>query len=82
MDVHVIVIAPDVIVGLQVCSLYPAIVGLVSTLLDNVSLPSSVANVPANGNVTPVVPETVSVVAYAPLTVMVDAALLATPVPP
>jgi hypothetical protein len=57
-------------------------VGDVSVLFVSVSLPASVASVPVVGSVTPVVPVTVSVVAKAPLIVSVDAALLATPVPP
>jgi hypothetical protein len=44
-------------------------------------LPSAVT-VPEVGNVKAVVPPTVKVVPYAPLIVSVDAALLATPVPP
>jgi hypothetical protein len=58
------------------------IVGLVSVLLVNVSVPAKVASVPVVGNVTAVVPETVSVVPNAPEIVIVLAELFATPVPP
>ena len=51
-------------------------------LLVRVSVPAKVANVPVVGSVTPVVPETVNVVAKAPEIVNVLAALFATPVPP
>jgi len=51
-------------------------------LFVRVSEPAKVANVPVVGSVTPVVPETVNVVAKAPEIVSVLAALFATPVPP
>src|SRR5689334_21609217 len=51
-------------------------------LFVNDSAPASVASVPVVGNVTPVEAVTVNVVAKFPEMVIVDAALLATPVPP
>ena len=57
-------------------------VGEVRVLLVKVSVPAKVANVPVVGSVTPVVPETVNVVAKDPEIVSVLAALFATPVPP
>ncbi len=60
----------------------PLVVKLPSFLLVKDSAPARVANVPAVGRVTAVVLETVKVVPKFPDMVMVEAALLATPVPP
>ena len=58
------------------------IIGVVRVLLVRVSEPAKVASVPVVGSVTPVVPETVNVVAKLPEIANVLAALFATPVPP
>jgi hypothetical protein len=77
-----IVCAVDELTIAGAVSKYAVTVGFVSVLLVKVSEPAKVARVPVVGSVTPVVPETVNVVAKAPEIVSVLAALLDTPVPP